>query len=183
MLDHMYCWLSYHDLVIIDENWIIINNSLLKRYWHNDSFIYVSTVWWCITASEIMFRVKYISDILPMPLWKVMAQDYWTILVLSLLWAKFWFINKWLAYHRTISTSMSKQYKDKFRISRQEYYKFLQERFPEKDLSYIIRCNEDWMINRRKNGRNIPYIVFRLMLKYPKVFLLCLRMFLYGFSH
>ncbi len=181
MIHNSQFWISYHDLVVVNEDWDLVKNSQIWNYWHNDDFLYLSTIWGCFSAITLMFCVKFIDDILPMPLWKKMAQDYWTTLVLSLLGVRFWFINKQLWYRRLRTQSMSKTYQSDFLSVRQEYYRFLQERFPEKNLSYIIRCNKDWMINWRTNGRNLPYIAMRLLFKYPKVFFLCLKMLFYKF--
>lgn len=178
MVNHPKCWLSYHDLATIDENWALVKTSQLKWYWHNESFVYIATVWWFFTATEMMFKVKYINDILPMPLWFHMNQDYWTALVLSLLDVKISYIDETPVYHRSYF-SLSKKQKKNFFEWRLYYYKFLQERFPEKDLSYIIWCNEDWMINWRKNWKPLIYVWIMLLIKYPKIFFLYLRMKLY----
>lgn len=177
MVNHPEYGLSYHDLAIVDENWWFLKPSQLDKYWHNESFLYNSTIWGYFSSISMMYRVKYVKYILPMPIWKEFAQDYWTSLVLSLLNVGIWFMDKSLCYRRMRESSLSKVHNQDFFISRQKYYKFLQERFLEKDLSYIISCNQDWMINRRKYGR--LYMVFRMFFKYPRVFFLCFRMWFY----
>lgn len=180
MRNNPWYWLSYNDLMVVDENWMIKNPSVLWIHRQNDSFLYIATVGWFVIAT-MMFKAKYIDDILPMPIWKSMAQDYWTALVLSLLNVKILYINKQLWIYRDRPKSMSKDVLSSYdlRERRQNYYKFLQERFPDKDLSYVIKCNQDRMVNRRKNWKPLIYAWIMLLIKYPKVFFLYFKAQLY----
>ena len=175
MYDHPDCDLSYHDTIEIDENWILINHSLHRKAYHDDSFFYLSTISPHMWSTEMIFRPKkYIDSILPLPAWPWMYQDYRTSLVLSLLGWKFGFINKKLGSHRRGHMSLTHPEKVLDTNDGVSYFTNLQERFPDKDLSYIISYRKDiakyWLSFRR---------YFTILFKYPKVFFLWLKVVLY----
>ena len=182
MINNPKCELSFHDLFITNEDWVVLNNSLLKWYYHNKSFLYNSTVWWFLVSTWMMFRIRYVDNILPMPTWKGMYQDYWTLLVFSLLGLDIWFIKKSLAFLRRWHSSLTSNKKSFFE-NRQYNYKFLQNRFPEKDLSYIIKCNQDWMVNRRNKYHSLIIVWLLLLIKYPRVAILYIYMKWYKLFH
>lgn len=184
MVNNIDCWLSYHDLAQIDENDILKNSSILKwKYKWDKSFLCISTMGAWMIATEMMFRAKYIDDILPMPLWKEMMQDYWTAMVLAYLWVKIWYIDKVLWYYRVWHSSFMKSWlkKDIKKISDRyinilNYFKI---RFPDADLDKIIHYNEDihynWVVNKYWFLRR----VFLKIFKYPKIFVIELKEFIY----
>lgn len=186
MINHPNYWLSYHDSCKIDENWILIKSSIHKMVYKKDkSFLWFSTYWGMI-AHEMIFKAKYIDDILPMPLWIYDPQDYWTTLVLSLLKIRIWYIDRQLSYYRLGHFSMRRKYKSQSKIERAKVpiniLKFLQKRFPNKDISPIISYNEDRLINRAGKWYSILHIYILMLFKYPKIFWLGFKAQIYRFS-
>ena len=185
MVTHPDCWLSYHDSCKIDENWILIKPSIHKMVYKKDkSFLWFSTYWGMI-AHEMIFKAKYIDDILPMPLWIYDPQDYWTTLVLSLLKIRIWYIDRQLSYYRSGHFSMRRKYKSQSKIERAKVpiniLKFLQKRFPNKDISPIISYNEDKSINRVGKWYSIFHIYILMLFKYPKIFWIGFKAQIYRF--
>ena len=180
MIKNEDCTLSYHDLSIIDENWILKECSRLKKYKYNENknFRVISTMEHNMTATTMMFRIKCIDDILPMPLWRNMNQDLWTALVLSFLWYKIGYINCALWYYRVWHISkllLIKKNKDGINNRRVESLKFLQSRYPNADLSDVISYKEDvWRKNFKNNFWKNVYTLF----KHPKIFFIQLKLFL-----
>lgn len=180
MIKNPNCGLSYHDLAIIDENWIIKNCSKMKKYKYKEdkNFQIISTMDPHITATSMMFKVSCIEDILPMPLWKDMCQDWWTALILSFLWWKIRYINVPLWYYRTWNMSkfmLLKNKKNALSNRETKLLKFLQSRFPDVDLSNVISYKESicWKNFKNKFEKNI-YTLFN----YPKIFFIQLKLFL-----
>lgn len=188
MINHPECDLSFHDLCIVDENWIITNPSELKnKYLKNFSFFYLAIIWNFLISAEMMFKIKYIDDILPMCIWPCIYQDERTVYVFSLIEANIQCINKQLAYHRIWHQSLLKvsQWKYKssqYQLNKSKTFSFLQKRFPEKNISYIINYRYDRFVNWYNKYWLISRRVYTLMLlKYPKIFFLLLKDFLYKF--
>ena len=179
MQTHLDCDLSYHDTVGIDENWILINPSLHKIAYHDDSFFYLSTIGPHMWSTEMMFRPKkYIDYILPLPTWPWMYQDYRTSLVISLLGWKFEFIDKKLWSHRYGHESLTNPAKTLDTNDWISYFTNLQKRFSDKDLSYVLSwCKDTSFI--KKQWHSMIYFWFMILLKYPKVFFLWLKVVLY----
>lgn len=194
MVNHPDCDISYHDMVCIDKDWILINSSLHKNWYHDDSFFYLSTISPHIWSTEMMFwPKKYIDSILPLPAWAWMYQDYRTNLVISLLWWKYGFIDKKLGNYRQWHISLSTP-SEGFKWRKQSnlidislfirqisdsdwgnpYLINLQERFPDKDLSYEISYCKDMV-----KQKSLLYRYLMIMFKYPKVFILWLKVILY----
>ena len=144
----------------------------------------MSTFWNHYTWPELMFRVKYIDDILPMPLWEWMAQDFWTALVIWLLDIKIHFIDEKLIYHKIREWSLQrifekKPIKEQNEI-RMKYFYFLQQRFPNKDLTYIVNYNYDRFIIWYNKWYSLIIIHLIMLFKYPKIFFLWLKSVLYS---
>ena len=185
MLNEDY-WLSFHDLVCVNEHWVITKPSQLRNEYKKDlSFFYFATVWNLLTSTWMMFKLSFLDYLLPMPVWKYIYQDTWTTLVLSLIWCKIWYIDMPLWYYRQWHQSLiwiAKKSDERERyICRQKIYKSLQNRFPKEDLNYIINYNFDryvkwydyWLISFRS------YLL--MLLKYPRVFFISLRTAVYKF--
>ena len=152
MLDNPDYWLSYHDLAVIDKNWILKNQSRFNTIYKEDtSFLFISTMWACTVATSMMFKIKYIDNILPMPIGIYQAQDCWTILILSLLKTKIYYINKSLAYYRSWHNSMQKKFWSENWKKRNSVklcmLNFLWNRFYNKEISLITNYNEDRLKN------------------------------------
>ena len=193
MKSHPDCDISYHDMVCIDKDWILINSSLHKNWYHDDSFPYLSMISPHIWSTEMVFRSKYIDDIMPLPIWHGMYQDYRTNLVVSLLGWKYAFIDEKLGSYRQWHVSLSTPSEDS---SWRKQYHFmdismfiremsdrdwgnpyltnLQKRFPDKDLSYEISYCRDMI-----KYDSLVYRYFVILFKYPKVFFLWLKVLLY----
>ena len=179
MQSHPDCDISYHDTVGIDENWILKNPSLHKTAYHDDSFFYLSTISSHMWSSEMVFKPKkYIDYILPLPTWPWMYQDYRTSLVISLLGWKFKFIDKKLGSHRSGHTSLTNPVKTLDLNGWVSYFTSLQEKFSDKDLSYVVSYRKyKFLIEKR--WCSAMYLYFKILLKYPKVFFLLLKVVLY----
>ena len=151
MVDHPECDLSYHDLTRIDENGRIITLSIMRTVYPQRDYLYEMIIWNFITSTEIIFRPKYINDILPMPIWFWMCQDYWTTLVFFINLYNVQYINKNLALYRSGHSSIMSRIKNsnqkKRNDARIKIYYYLQKRFPKKNISNIIKYNEDRYIS------------------------------------
>ncbi len=176
MISHPECDLSFHDLSIVDENWILTTASELeKKYLKDFSFLYFSIVGNLLTSAWIMYKAKRINEILPMPIWPCLYQDERVTYVLSLRKAKIGVINKSLVYHRIwhqslLKTTWQKYKKDYFKYKLKQF-NILQEKFPQDNiLKYVINYKTDRFINW-ENYWVIQKILL-LMIKYPKAFLL-----------
>lgn len=179
MLNNSDCDLSYHDTIGIDQNWILINPSLHRTAYHDDSFFYLSTISAHMWSTEMVFRPgKYIDKILPMPTWPWMYQDYRTSLVISLLGWKFCFIDKKLGSHRYGHASLTYQAKKLDTNGWVPYFTTLQERFPDKDISYIVSYRK-YKFDIEKKWTSVVWLSFMTLFKYPKVFFLWLKAILY----
>ena len=130
-----------------------------------------------------MFKAKYIDDILPMAIWPWICQDERIFLVLSLIEVNINNIKELLTYHRLWHQSLWKTQRESWKehwINKQKIYSFLQERFPEKDLSYIINYNYDRYINRYpKYWLQSLRTYMLILLKYPRAFFLLSKCLLY----
>jgi glycosyltransferase involved in cell wall biosynthesis len=174
MLKHPEYWMTYHNMVGIDDDSNVIKSSYLNNDYHIETFIYISTIWNQYTWPTLMFKAKYIDYILPMPLHRWSAQDYWTALVLSLLDIKIQYFNKKLVYHRIRRWSLQREYEKKTQNDKNNiriaYYSFLQKRFPNKNLSYIVQYNYDRFINRNNKWYWKVRIYLMMLFKYPDIF-------------
>ena len=183
MQDHPECDLSYHDVVGIDENDILTSPSLHRKAYHDNSFFYLATISPHMWSTELMFRPKYIDSIIPMPAWFWMYQDYWTMLVITLLESNVQFINEKLGYYRrghfSLLVSDKTSSDEKIYKSQILYFTKLQERFPDKDISYIISYYQDRYRIRCEKKYPLWRLYIILFFKYPKIFFLWLRVILY----
>lgn len=182
MIDNPDCWLSYHDLVIIDEYGIFKKwNYLWNIYHENISFFYLATIWNFLTSTAMMFRTKYIDLIYPFPIWKCLYQDERVAYVLSLNDIQIKFINIQLWYYRIWHNSLLKQsrekYKKEYNINKHENFLQLKKRFPEKDLSYIINYRYDRFIKWNEQYWMFSIKVYFLILfRYTKIFFLLMKL-------
>ena len=184
MQKHADCWLLYHDLSVIDENWILIKPSQLKTAYNKDlTFFHWATIWNYITSTEMMFRPKYIDFIIPMPVWFWIYQDFRSLLVMSLLDAKIDYLNIPLAYYRSWHDSLRKKQNNaklKYKMrAKLKYFEELQRRFPKKNLSYFLNYNYDRFIYWPEKWYSPIMIYFCIMIKYPKVFFKWLKIIIY----
>ncbi|MBR6907084.1 hypothetical protein IKN40_00890 [bacterium] len=104
-----------------------------------------------------------------------MYQDYRTVLVFSVNDLKINYINQPLSYYRNHQSLSKSETNWKKEINLKYFYQ-LQARFPEKDIKYIIKYNEDRFINweNKKQNTTLTLILF----KYPKAFLLLFKKYL-----
>ena len=186
MVENPDCSMSFHDLVFIDENWILKNKSLLQNKYIKDfSFFFFAVIWnFIVYSTAMMFRPKHIKEIIPMPVWFRIYQDHWTLLVLLVLGYNIHSIDKKLSYYRRWHTSLSKiannTWIKKAWPAYVKYFTYLQKRFPDKNLSYVISYNTDRFIKWPEKFWfiSIP-VVFLILFKYPKVFFLSLKVVIY----
>lgn len=180
MVSHPECDLSYTDMAIIDENWIIKDKSFLDKSLPEKAknFYYFCILGTYIISTEMMYRAKHIDNILPIP-WLTpviyQAQDFWTISSVLLSWGNLHFINKSLVYYRKRESSLQSKLKTIDNIVRFEnkikfYYK-LQERFHDNDqIGNVINFYKDRYLNRGKKEFSQSMIYFFILIKYPKIF-------------
>ncbi len=189
MITHPGCDESYCDISIIDWDWCLKEKSLInKRYPNRQRNIFYGWIlWFCAASTTIMFRIKYIQNILPMPSdipIKYQAQDKWTNIVLLMLECNTNFINKTLVYYRSWHTSLQKALKWWDNIIRTEnhlrFFHEAQRRFPKKDITNIIKFNEDRYIKRIKKWYSHIHIYILTLLKYPNIFLLLTKSQIYN---
>ena len=172
-------WMTYHKAIWIDKNCELINPYPMDHYYHEDSFLYAATITNRYNAPTMVFKAKYIDLIIPMPLWKRMAQDFRTGLTLWLNNVKTHFIDKGLFYRRCFQWSMARNYEKKSKIEqwkiRMENFDLLKKRFPNKDINYVYRYNYDRYIawEEKWYWRIRTYLL--MLLKYPKIFYLWLK--------
>lgn len=172
--------LSYHDVVIIDENSEILQSSMLKSvYYKWESFFAVACFWVHFYSTEMMFRPEYIDLILPLPEWFTIGQDLWTWLVLSIINVRIWFIDKTLAYYRKQKNSLSNKSKwIENAKQRVKYFTLVWERV-KKDVTYEYNYYSDRWINWISCWYSLVRVYLLMFLKYPKVFFVYIRVFFY----
>ncbi len=186
MIKHPECGLSYCDCNIINENWLLMKHSYLKNYVYCDkSFLFLSCYGTAVVSTEMMFYSKYIEKILPFPTGFWMYQDYWTELVFSLLNINSWYIDKALCYYRKWHDSLMKV-QSKSEISEQKharirYIEELQYRFPNINLSYYISYLNDRLFVRNEKKYPSLWIHILMLIKYPRLFHIWLKLFLWDF--
>lgn len=177
MLKNKNCNLSYHDLVVVDENNNLKNKSIIKNssnlMWnpYNISFIQ-SALCSHLTSTELMFRVEDINTILPMPSWYRMYQDYWINIVYSLLWKNIMFIDKPLSFYRKWHASLSSQEKWQVLKNFKSFYhqfEFLEKKYPYDKVKYLKNYYHDRLKWLSKNTSLIKTF-FLIFIKYPKIF-------------
>lgn len=171
------CDLCFHDLTLIDKDNNLKSTSFIKSEFrnvanpYNNSFFELA-VQNHITTTEIIFRTKYISDIIPIQ--NEWAKDYWTALIFAIKKRNIHFINKKLWFYRKWHTSIQKQLKYAWPIKScnrdRDMFNLLKKRFPEeKEILYFINYLSD-RIRWYENG-NSPWMCRLLILvNYPKIF-------------
>lgn len=177
------CDLSYHDLAVMDKNWVIKKKNLLKWVYRNDQDFLTQFTHWYIRAITMVFRAKYVNSVFPLPSWFSVWQDYRTVLVIFLSKWKFSFIKESLGYYRQWHESMQviQNKTDKITVYewRINYYDILQKKFPEYDLSHIISYHRDIYVNWYKKWYSIVHKCLLMMLKYPRMFLIFVKIVIY----
>ena len=171
------CWMSYHDMFVINENSKLEKISLHNNHYKDESFFSLICYNIHFYSTEIMFRVRYINDILPFPIWKFFSQDHWTALILSLLWVKIWYIDKQLAYYRSWHESLSKKRYQWNNWQAKQWLWYI-ESIKDKNIWVNISYEERYFkdrIQRQKKWYSAIKIRFLTMIKYPKVFILVLK--------
>lgn len=183
MVKHPECDLSYHNLSKIDENWKLILSSRMNEFYPYRWELFLMTMQNYITSTEMMFKSKYIDYIISMPTWFWIYQDFWTALVFCINWLRIHYIDEILWYYRTWHSSLIKK-ASKVDIKRKNdshmhYFYALKERFPEKDISYVLSYNEDRYINWY--SYSLPRVYLLMLFKYPKIFRLWFKCWLWKF--
>ena len=185
MLNHPECGMSYHDMCQIDENGILIKKSMLKNKYHLNQSLFVLLCYDShYYSTMMMFKIKYINNILPLPQWDFLYQDRRTGVNLSLLNVNIHFINQNLVFYRRWHESlMNKEinYKNIKRLNEIKIYKseLLQNKYSNIDLSYELWYLKDRYNNWIIKKYSYPRMILVVLIKYPKVFCLLLHVFLY----
>ena len=187
MLKHPEYWLTYHNSYSIDQNNEIISPRYQNHFYREENFFYMATIWNRYNWPTMLFKPKYIDYIIPMPQWKHMAQDLWTALALWLNNIKILFLDNCLLCRRVYWWSMQRNLEKKSTIEqnkiRMEYYYTLQKRFPDKDISDVIKYNYDrYIVWQQKKYWRIR-IILCMLFKYPKIFFKWLKAFLLTSLH
>ena len=181
MTQHPECGLLYHNLYLINEHWELLQSSFCWNY-HNGDFLYITTMWICCVAWTIVFRSKYIDNILPLPTQQWMAQDAWTIFVLSLLKIEIHYLNKNLSYYRKLwnwlQSSLESKPKSVQNNIRFNYFLALEKRYPSKDVSYVKKYIYDRFIKWYGKWYSLLRIYLLMLFKYPKIFFLWIKSFI-----
>ena len=183
MIQHPECGLVFHNMLLVNKYWECRNRTFLQGYYHNEDFLYVATMW-NIPAPSMMFKSKYINNLLPMPTQQWMAQDVWTALVLSLIKVKIRYLNINLYYYRQLPTwllnsivSKPKYIQNQIKLN---YLLALEKMYPnEEDIKYVKQYTYDRFIKRYNKGYPLIAIYLLMLFKYPKIFFLWVKSFLY----
>ena len=177
MIKNKNCDLSYHDLVIVDENNNFMSKSIIKNssnpMWnpYSNSFIQ-SALFSHLTSTELMFKARDINTILPMPSWYRMYQDYWVNIVYSLLWKNIMFIDKSLWFYRKWHTSLSSLEKWQVLNNFKSFYlqfEFLEKKYPYDKVKYM----KNYYYDRRKwlsTNNSLIKTLFLILVNYPRIF-------------
>lgn len=176
MQKHKDCDLCFHDLMVIDENNNLKSTSLIRSKissvnTNNNSFFNLC-LWNYITTTEIVFRAKYINDIIPIE--NEWAKDYWTVLIFAIKKRNIHFVDKKLWFYRRWHTSIQKQLRSNWPIKSyirdKEMLDLLKKRFPDEDeISYFIKFISD-KIKWHKNKYSLRLRGLLILLNYPKIF-------------
>ena len=183
METHKDCDLSYHDLVLIDENNSIINTSFLKMIDKKNILINIKNDSFCefcmanhIPATTIMFRSENIDLLIPFP--KAFPfQDRWTSLIFSSnnLNIKNMHIPLWS--YRRYSNQMSDMSKKKvdlakrfgdFKEALQEVAKRTEHKERSSEAMEYVNYYDD-RIKRIKNCNNKIIQLIKVMVFHPKI--------------
>lgn len=177
MIKNRDCDLSYHDLVVVNENNNFVSKSIINEskniLWnpYSKSFIQ-SALFSHLTSTELMFRTKDINLILPMPSWYRMYQDFWVDIVYSLLWKTIWVINKPLWFYRKWHVSQSSIEKGRVLENFKSFYlqfEFLERKYPFDNVKYMKNYYYD-RYNRLSNNVSSVKTIYLMICKYPRIF-------------
>ena len=180
MINNPDCGLSYHDLAIINNNWSIIKTSLNKHYYNNESFFSLLCYQTHFYSTEMMFKSKYIDNIIPLPIWNLFFQDQRTALILSIIWVKISYIDKQLGYYRVGHNSLLKKMGKLNRRPEQRLWYL--EAIKNKKIWIDINYEYDYFKNRIKRQKKWYWNIktwLLIMFKYPKIFFLVLKALIY----
>ena len=176
MISHPEYWLTYHDMAVIDSDWVITKTSVLKNIYHKDeSFFTLAVNRFHYYAWEMLLKVKYLDKIVPLPVEYSIWQDHRIGYNLILSWVQVSFIDKPLMYYRRHSSNMPNANKwnyNKYMQGRLGYLKLLQKNYPDKDISYEIWYIEDRFV--KWVWENKFFLLLKVLFKYPRVFFLLL---------
>ena len=182
MVNNNEIWVSYHNVVIVNENWEITNPSMLKTLLkYEDNFFYVATFWTHVRATEIMFRAFLIDLILPMPIWFRMYQDTWSMYIFYFNKIKVWYINNKLCYYRQWHTQsllqIDSKKQNKIEWPQKKYFDELTKRYPDsKNLfKYIIDYNLDRQVYWIEKKYPLVIIYVLMLFKYTRVFIIWIK--------
>lgn len=173
------CWLTYHNMAQIDENWCLTKSFILSLH-ENESFLGLSVYWNHILSTEIMFRINFIEILLPFPVWFWMYQDYWTVLNFSILNIDIQFIDKQLAYYRRWHQSLMRiaKWSELRKVNEAEirYLTEIQKKYPDKDIWYIVSYKKDRLLKWYDKSR--AYCILLIFFKHPRIFAFLTKDFL-----
>lgn len=186
MLDHPEYWLTYCDRNNFSDNWVLIDYSFIHNNVYNkdNSFLFLSCYGSSIIATTMMFRIKNVDLILPLPLWELMRADYWTVLVLTINGIKLWYIDKPLVYYRrwhsSLISNLEKQGKEKWNKAHIRYLTEMRNRFECNELEYSISYVNNRLFIRKQKKYNTIIVYLIMLFKYTKLFKIWIDLFLYN---
>lgn len=172
--------ISYHDLVIINSDNEMISPSFQFKLitptsnTYNNSF-HEFCISQHVTSTSMMFKFELIENLFPFS--NAIYQDYWTILVFSIINSKkIWYINKKLWFYRKHEWSISLK-KTKIEDLIQKNINILGDVYKitgKKELLKYIKINEQKKIYSRKQFYKAKTMYYTLT-RYPDIFLLLIK--------
>lgn len=175
MNEHKECDLSFHDLIVIDENNKLKNTSFiyseLKTNPYNNSFFDLA-VQNHITTTEMMFWTKDINDIIPIE--NEWAKDYWIALIFAINKKNISYIDKKLWFYRTWHQSIQKNLNSKWALKHTErnllLFEKLKEKYPNNTrIDYFVSYISN-KIKRLKKWYSRIHCLLLLFFYHTKIF-------------
>ena len=171
------CDLSFHDLFVINQDWILINTSLLHNavpFYKGAPFIntfFDFALWNHVTTTEIMFKSKYLKDIIPIS--NSWAKDYRIVCIFAYQKRNIQFIDERLWYYRKWHKSIQKQLNKNWLLKSFErdldMLNLLYKKFNNsKEIKYFIDFHER-KISLLKKGCGNLFVLFIMFFRYPKI--------------
>lgn len=174
------CDLCFHDIAVLNQDWIIISKSFLysRSFQHsnlnNNNFFEL-----CLgnhISINLIYNIKYINDIIPIE--NEWAKDYRTALIFSINNRNIDFIEEKLGYYRKWHQSIQKKLHWNWTLKPMErdldLLNKLKKRFPEKkEINYFIKYWEFRISWIKKWYPRLSLILSRLL--FPRRFLLSTR--------
>ena len=176
--------LWYSNLILrIHSELDLLDYAAIKSFFGKEKlenvFLVVARVWWIVSNNT--YLAEHIYENLQIQNNKYQAQNKWTFLMLSIKNVHFHHIKKLLTYHRLwhypASFQLSSVGAKDFQINKKIVYSYLQERVPEKDLTYIINIKNGFF--KWKTKYWIIPIWILVLLKYPKASIACVKYVLF----